>query len=47
MLCALVALGELRDARDLLERVRGAFGPDFNRELDARIDADPDLALLR
>jgi tetratricopeptide (TPR) repeat protein len=47
LLCALVRLGELDEATDLLDHLRGALPHAFVRALDARIDDDPDLAPLR
>jgi len=47
VLCTLVALGEVADARDLAARVRAAFPRPLVRSLEARIASDPDLALLR
>jgi tetratricopeptide (TPR) repeat protein len=47
VLCCLQALGELDDARDLLARVRRSFPASLVRELDRRVEHDPDLALLR
>lgn len=46
VLCTLLAMGDLREARDLLRQVRGAFPADLVAQLDQRIAHDPDLALL-
>ncbi len=47
VLCCLVALAEIDDARDLVSRVRRSFPADLVADLDDRIQRDPDLALLR
>lgn len=47
VLCVLIRLGDLAEAGDLLAKVRASFHPSFIRDLDRRIQADPDLALLR
>ncbi len=47
VLCTLLALGELRDARDLLVRVRRSFPGELVSRLDDRVLRDPDLAPLR
>jgi len=47
VLCCLLALRELDDARDLLARVRRSFPSSLVRDLDQRVQQDPDLALLR
>ncbi len=47
VLCTLIRLGDVDDARDLRDQVLGAFPPDFTRELVRMIQRDPDLALLR
>ena len=47
VLCALLRLGEVDDAASLLHQIREAYPPRVVAELAARIDQDPDLALLR
>lgn len=47
VLCALLALGEEEDARDLVSRVTASWPANFTSELNRRIAADPDLALLQ
>ncbi len=47
VLCTLVALGEIAEARDLLDRVRATFPHALVRSLEVRIASDPDLVLLR
>jgi tetratricopeptide (TPR) repeat protein len=47
VLCTLIRLGEVSDARDLRDQVFGAFPAPFIRELRRLIQLDPDLALLR
>ena len=47
VMCCLLALGELDDARDLLGRVRRSFPATLVSEIEDRILRDPDLALLR
>lgn len=47
VLCALLRLGELEDAAALLAQIRGAYPARVVAELAARIETDPDLALLR
>jgi len=47
VLCCMIALGELDDARELLCRVRRSFPAPLVSELLGRIQRDPDLALLR
>jgi tetratricopeptide (TPR) repeat protein len=47
VMCCLLALGELDDARDLLGRVRRSFPQALVSEIEDRILRDPDLALLR
>jgi hypothetical protein len=47
VLCTLVALGEIAQARELLCRVRTTFPHPLVERLDVRIASDPDLALLR
>ena len=47
ILCTLVRLGDEDDARELLNRVRGAFPVELVSQLEHAIRHDPDLALLR
>ena len=47
VLCTLLRLGDVIDARDLRDQVMAAFPPEFTRELARMIQLDPDLALLR
>lgn len=47
VLCALIALGEAEDARDLLDSIECAYPAPVVAELAHRIARDPDLALLR
>jgi tetratricopeptide (TPR) repeat protein len=47
LLCALVRLGELDEATDLLDHLRSVLPASFVRQLDDRILDDPDLAHLR
>lgn len=47
ILCALVRLGDLDDARELLAQVREGFAPALVSQLQHIMDIDPDLALLR
>lgn len=47
VLCALLRLGEEAEARSLLVQARRTFPPTLATEIDANIDLDPDLALLR
>lgn len=47
VLCALLKLGEEDDAVALLDQIRGAYPSRVVAELQSRIEADPDLALLR
>lgn len=47
LLCALVCLGELDEAHDLLDHLSQALPTAFIRQLRARIEDDPDLAPLR
>ena len=47
VLCTLIRLGEEEEARELLASVRSAFPQEFIRELESRIQADPDLSVLR
>jgi len=47
ILCTLVRLGELAESSALVDQVRSSFPSQLVDELDARIEADPDLALLR
>jgi tetratricopeptide (TPR) repeat protein len=47
ILCTLIRLGDEGDARDLLNRIRGAFPVDLVLALEHAIQHDPDLALLR
>ena len=47
VLCALLKLGEEDDATALLDQIVGAYPARVVVELQARIEADPDLALLR
>jgi tetratricopeptide (TPR) repeat protein len=47
VLCCLLALGEHDDAHDLYARVRHSFPRDLVHALEARVQQDPDLALLR
>lgn len=47
VLCALIRLDEEDEARALLEQVRRALSPELVRDLDRRVDSDPDLVLLR
>ncbi len=47
VLCCLLALAEIDDARDLVARVRRSFPAALVADLEQRILKDPDLALLR
>ncbi len=47
VLCTLLRLGDVADARDLRDQVFNAFPTAFTRELRRLIRLDPDLALLR
>lgn len=47
VLCALIALGELDEARELLGSITAAYPARLVAELRERICEDPDLALLR
>lgn len=47
VLCALLKLGEEDDARGLLSQIRSAYPTRVVAELYQRIEADPDLALIR
>jgi len=47
ILAALLKLGESDDAQALLNQIRDAYPARVVTELSARIDKDPDLALLR
>lgn len=47
VLATLLRLGDEDEALDLLDQVRGGFPATLVTQLDAMIDADPDLALLR
>jgi len=47
ILAAMLRLGEESEARDLLVEVRSSFPPTAVSRIDAIIDMDPDLALLR
>ena len=47
VLCALVSLGELEEARAIVEQVRQALGSVVVTDLNHRIEQDPDLAALR
>lgn len=46
LLCALVRLGELDEARDLLDHLRRVLPSSFAHELDDRLHDDPDLRPL-
>ncbi len=47
VLCALLRLGELSEARALLRQARGSFPGALVAEIDRNVAQDPDLALLR
>lgn len=47
VLCALLKLGEIDDARALLAQIEGAYPTRLVEELYGRIEKDPDLATLR
>lgn len=47
VLCTLIALGELDEARELLESIERAYPARLVAELRERVQQDPDLALLR
>ncbi len=47
VLCTLLALHEIDEARELYLQVRSSFPHQLVRELEHRIENDPDLALLR
>ncbi|TNE86935.1 MAG: hypothetical protein EP330_20215 [Deltaproteobacteria bacterium] len=47
VLCALCRLGEVDHATALLDQIRGSLPADIVTDLDAMIDRDPDLAVLR
>ncbi|MBN2798264.1 MAG: hypothetical protein JXX28_03890 [Deltaproteobacteria bacterium] len=47
ILCALIRLGDLDDARDLRDQVRAGFPAELVTHLNQIISQDPDLALLR
>ncbi len=47
ILATLLRLGDEGEARGLLRRARGGLSKSFVGELQALIDSDPDLALLR
>lgn len=47
VLCTLLRLGDVAEARDLRDQVFGAFPAPFTAELKRLIQLDPDLALLR
>lgn len=47
LLAALVALGDTREARELLSTVRDRFPPAFAEAVERIVDADADLAALR
>jgi tetratricopeptide (TPR) repeat protein len=47
VLCALIRLGEVPEAKDLLNQVRHSFPAPFVAALNARIAADPDLIHVR
>ena len=47
VLCALARLGELDEAGAILAQARGALSFELVRQLDERIQTDPDLAVLR
>jgi len=46
VLCTLIRVGDLDEARDLLERIRASFPARLVADIDARLREDPDLALL-
>lgn len=46
VLCTLIRLGDLAEARDLLDKVRASFPKRMILEIEERIQRDPDLALL-
>lgn len=47
VLCALIRLGEVEDAANLVQQIREAYPTRVVSELTERIHQDPDLALLR
>ncbi|MCA9491815.1 MAG: hypothetical protein KC621_17910 [Myxococcales bacterium] len=47
VLCTLLRLGELVEARTLLRQARGSFPRALVTEIDRNVAQDPDLALLR
>jgi tetratricopeptide (TPR) repeat protein len=47
VLCALLSLGELAEARSIARQVRGTLSSAVVDELNQRIEQDPDLAVLR
>lgn len=47
VLACLLRLGDVDEARDLLQQVRSSLSPHLVTDLNDRINIDPDLALLR
>lgn len=47
VLCTLLRLGEIDEARGLLAQARAAFPSSLVTEIDRSVELDPDLALLR
>jgi len=47
VLAALIRLGDVQEAKDLLRQVRNGFAADLVSDLNQLIHKDPDLALLR
>jgi len=47
VLAALIRLGDVSEARELLSRIQGGLQPELVSALDEMIRIDPDLALLR
>lgn len=47
VLASLLRMGDMPEAESILAHVRRSFPPDLVDDLNRRIDADPDLAMLR